>query len=121
MRSSRLCQPEHIEVTGMMLEPRGQALILNRLRDRRRRVDAEDFSTDIRMLECAVQIRADHAGAPNAVDAAVVQPRERREAFDRIERGHAKMDLVAAEAGAARRGPGHLAPVLLATEARDRW
>ena len=66
----------------MLLEPRGQPLILAGLRRRRGRVDAEDFSAHLRMLERAVQVGADHSGAADAVAAAVAQAAQTARSVD---------------------------------------
>src|SRR2546425_13194428 len=73
------------------------------------------------MLECAMQVRADHATAADTVDAAVTQPRERRDVFARIERSHPEMDLVPTEPRARGRGRCDRARLLVAAERRLGW
>src|SRR3954468_19841895 len=106
-------------MTSVRLEPAGETLVLIRLRGCPRGLDAEDFGTNVRMLERAVQIGADHAGATHAVDAAISQSRKWQISVRRVQRGDAKVDLVAGEFNATRRRRHNGPRVLVAIETRD--
>ena len=118
---NRLAQTESVAVADVLFEPCRETFIMSGLRGPRRRVDPEHLSTDIRVLECAVQVRADDARSTHAVDAAGVQPRKRREVVAPIERRDAKMYLISPELRTSRRGRGHCLRLFLATEPRHRW
>src|SRR5258705_11602957 len=105
-------------MTSVRLKPAGETLVLIRLRGRPRGLDAEDFGANVRMLERAVQIGADRASATHAVGAAIPQSRKWRVSVRRVERGDAKVDLVAGEFNATRRRRGDGPRVLVAIETR---
>src|SRR5580765_6731940 len=64
------------QMPGMLLEPIRHPSVLARLRDAGGHLDVEQLRADARVLERAVQIRADHSFAPDAFGYAVLQPSE---------------------------------------------
>src|SRR6266542_5878945 len=90
-RKLPLLQTQDIKVSRVLREPLAEPLILRCLRDHHRCIDAEYLGAHGRVLEGAVQIRADDASATGTIEAAVSQSCKRHDLVVPIERRDAEM------------------------------